>query len=230
MNSLGKDILGVLLLVVCSCSFSAGVSYDSSDFQRVSDIIDDVVLDIRYYSSNNFIGKKIRGYGAPIAYLIKRAVEALAKAADSLRKQGYRLLIWDAYRPQKAVSHFLEWIDDPNDPGDKSFYPNLEKSDLIADGYIAPKSGHSRGSTIDLTIVGKDGSFVDMGGSFDLFDARSNRNYEGLTGIQRTNRKILENAMTEAGFVGANSEWWHYTYKDEEYKDTHFDFDVRYNL
>ena len=217
-------------MVVCSCGFSAVVSYDSSDFQRISDIIDDVVLDIRYYSSNNFIRKKIRGYDAPMAYLTKKAVEALAKAADSLRKQGYRLLIWDAYRPQKAVNHFLEWIDDPNDRGDKSFYPNLEKSDLIAGGYIAPKSGHSRGSAIDLTIVEKDGSFVDMGGSFDLFDARSNRNYEGLTGIQRTNRKILENAMTEAGFVGANSEWWHYTYKDEEYKDTYFDFDVKYNL
>ena len=217
-------------MVVCLSDLVSVLSYDSSDFRRIPDVIDDAVLDIRYYSSNNFIGKKIRGYEAPMAYLTKKAAKALAKAADSLRKQGYRLLIWDAYRPQKAVNHFIEWINDLSDPGDKSFYPNLEKSDLIADGYIAPKSGHSRGSTIDLTIVERDGSFVDMGGSFDLFDTRSNRNYEGLTETQKTNRNILENAMTEAGFDGADSEWWHYTYKDEGYKDTYFDFDVKYNL
>lgn len=211
-------------------NFSLVVSHDSSDFQRISDVIDDVILDICYYSSNNFTGKKIKGYNAPVAYLTKKALNALVIAAADLRKQGYRLLIWDAYRPQKAVDHFIEWINDPNDLGDKSFYPKFRKSDLISHDYIALKSGHSRGSTIDLTMVKKDGSPVDMGGSFDLFDARSNRNYKGLTENQENNRKILENAMIKAGFVGINSEWWHYTYKDEDYKDTYFDFDVEYSV
>ncbi len=227
-----KKILGVLFfnMTVCSSCFSAIVSYNNGDFQKVSDVICDAVLDIRYYSSNNFTGKKIRGYNAPVPYLTKKALNALVVAANDLRQQGYRLLIWDAYRPQKAVDHFVEWINDPKDPGDKSFYPNIEKSNLISGGYIAPKSGHSRGSTIDLTIVKKDGSSVDMGGTFDLFDKRSNRNYERLTEAQKNNRKILENAMIKVGFIGADSEWWHYTYKDEDYKNTYFDFDIGYDL
>ena len=113
--------------------------------------------------------------------MTKESLKALSIAAEDLRKQGYRILIWDTYRPQKAVDNFVEWINNPEDIGDKSFYPNLNKSDLIKGNYIMPKSGHSRGSTVDLTIITKDGAFVDMGGTFDLFSEISHPDYKKLT-------------------------------------------------
>ena len=145
------------------------VSCDKSGFDKVYNVIDDAVYDLRYYSPYNFTGNKIRGYKAPVAYMTKEALRALAIAAADLRKQGYRILIWDTYRPQKAVDNFVEWINNPADEGNKSFYPELKKSDLLKGNYIAEKSGHTRGSTIDLTIIKMDGAFVDMGGTFDLF-------------------------------------------------------------
>lgn len=202
------------------------ISTDKSDFAEISSVIDDAAYDIRYYSSNNFTGGKIDGYKAPRAYLTKQAVSALAKAADTVRSQGYRLLIWDSYRPQKAVDNFVRWINDANNAGDKSFYPNLEKSALLKGDYIMAKSGHTRGSTVDLTIIKKDGGFVDMGGTFDLFSEVSHPDYQNLTDEQKHNRQILHDAMIKAGFKGLNSEWWHFTLKDEPYKDTYFNFDV----
>ncbi|MBR2273671.1 MAG: M15 family metallopeptidase [Alphaproteobacteria bacterium] len=202
------------------------ISTDKSNFAEISSVIDDVVYDIRYYSSNNFTGHKINGYKAPRAYLTKEALSALAKAAEDLRAQGYRLLIWDSYRPQKAVDNFVNWINNPNDEGDKSFYPNLEKSDLLARDYVMAKSGHSRGSTVDLTIIKKDGSFVDMGGTFDLFAEISHPDYANITDEQKHNRQILQDAMTKAGFKGISSEWWHFTLKEEPYQDTYFNFDI----
>ncbi|MCR5504615.1 MAG: M15 family metallopeptidase [Elusimicrobiaceae bacterium] len=202
------------------------ISEDKSGFAEIHTIIDDAVYDLRYYSPNNFTGNKINGYKAPRAYLTKEALKALSKAAADLRKQGYRLLIWDAYRPQKAVDNFVAWIKNPLDPGDKTFYPELQKSDLIAGSYIATKSGHTRGSTIDLTIIKKDGSSVDMGGTFDLFSEISHTNYKNLTEEQKKNRQILRSAMLKAGFKGIFSEWWHFTLKNEPYKNTYFNFDV----
>ncbi len=202
------------------------ISADKSDFAEISSVIDDVAYDIRYYSPNNFTGNKINGYKAPRAYLTKKALSALANAAEDLRTQGYRLLIWDSYRPQKAVDNFVKWINDENDKGDKSFYPDLEKSDLLAGDYIMAKSGHTRGSTVDLTIIKKDGSFVDMGGTFDLFSEISHPDYADLTDEQKHNRQILHDAMIKAGFKGIYSEWWHFTLEDEPYKDTYFDFDI----
>ena len=215
-----------LFLTVIPFVFADEISYDKSDFVKVYTVIDDAVFDIRYYSPNNFTGKKINGYNAPIVYMTKDSANALAIAAADLRKQGYRLLIWDTYRPQKAVDNFLKWINDPYDEGDKSFYPNLKKSDLLAGNYIAEKSGHSRGSTVDLTIIHKDGSFVDMGGTFDLFSEISHPDYKKLTKKQKNNRKILRDAMIKAGFNGIDSEWWHYTYKAEPYKNTYFNFNI----
>lgn len=202
------------------------ISTDKSDFAEISTVIEDAAFDIRYYSSNNFTGNKIEGYKAPRAYMTKKALAALKIAADDLRKQGYRLLIWDSYRPQKAVDNFVKWINNPNDPGDKSFYPKLEKSDLIAGVYIMPKSGHTRGSTVDLTIIRKNSGFVDMGGTFDLFSEVSHPDYKKLTKKQKKNRKILRDAMVKAGFNPLDSEWWHFTLKDEPYPDTYFNFDV----
>ena len=222
-----KIILVLFLLLGLMPQIKADtISYDKSGFDKIYNVIDDAVFDLRYYSPYNFTGSKIRGYNAPIAYMTKEALKALAVAADDLRQQGYRILVWDSYRPQKAVDNFVEWINDPNNPGDKSFYPYLNKSDLITGVYIMPKSGHTRGSTIDLTIIKKDGSFVDMGGTFDLFSERSHPDYKKLTKKQKNNRKILRDAMIKAGFVGIDSEWWHFTLKDEPYKDTYFDFDV----
>ena len=206
---------------------SSQISYDKKDFAPVYTVIDDAAFDIRYYSSNNFTGNKINGYKVPVAYMTKESLKALAVAADDLRKQGYRLLIWDTYRPQKAVDNFVEWINNPNDEGDKSFYPELKKSDLLAGQYIMAKSGHTRGSTVDLTIIKKDGSFVDMGGTFDLFSEISHPDYKKLTKKQKKNRKILHDAMIKAGFKGIDSEWWHFTLENEPYPDTYFNFDVK---
>ena len=202
------------------------ISTDKSDFAPISSVIYDAAYDLRYYSDNNFTASRIRGYKAPVAYMTKKALKALAVAAADLRKQGYRLLIWDSYRPQKAVDHFVEWINDPKNPGDKSFYPTLKKSNLLAGNYIMAKSGHTRGSTIDLTIIKKDGGFVDMGGTFDLFSEISHPDYKKITKQQKQNRKILSDAMVKAGFKGLDSEWWHFTLKDEPYPDTYFNFDV----
>ena len=216
----------LILFSFVQTGFASQISYDKSNFVPIYTVVDDAAYDIRYYSSNNFTGNKINGYKAPIAYMTKEGAEALSLAAKDLRKQGYRLLIWDSYRPQKAVDNFVEWINNPNDEGDKSFYPDLKKSDLLKGQYIMEKSGHTRGSTVDLTLIKKDGSFVDMGGTFDLFSEISHPDYKKLTREQKINRKILKNAMQRAGFRGIDSEWWHFTLKNEPYPDTYFDFDV----
>lgn len=223
-----KKYIVILLLCIGVFSFAKAdtISTDKSGFDKIYNVIDDAVFDLRYYSDYNFTGHKIRGYNAPVAYMTKEALQALAKAAADLRQQGYRILVWDAYRPQKAVDHFVEWINDPNDLGNKSFYPRLQKIDLITGEYVYPKSGHTRGSTIDLTIVKQDGSFVDMGGTFDLFSEVSHPNYKKLTKKQKRNRKILRDAMVKAGFVPLETEWWHFTLKDEPYKGVYFNFDV----
>ena len=223
-----KKIFLILMLLfgLNQAGFASQISYDKSDFAPVYTVIDDAAYDIRYYSSNNFTGNKIKGYKAPVAYMTKEALKALSIAADDLRHQGYRLLIWDTYRPQKAVYNFVEWINNPNDKGDKSFYPNLEKSNLLEGNYIMEKSGHTRGSTVDLTIIKKNGGYVDMGGTFDLFSEVSHPDYKKLTKKQKQNRKILHDAMVKAGFNPIDSEWWHFTLKNEPYPDTYFDFDV----
>ncbi len=219
-------LIGLVLLGLVQLVNASQISYDKSGFLPVSAMIDDAAYDMRYYSSNNFTGNKINGYKAPIAYMTKEGVNALAVAADDLRQQGYRLLIWDTYRPQKAVFNFVDWINNPADEGDKTFYPTLKKSDLLEGQYIMEKSGHTRGSTVDLTLIKKDGSFVDMGGTFDLFSEISHPDYKKLTREQKKNRKILHDAMIKAGFKGIDSEWWHFTLENEPYPDTYFNFDV----
>jgi D-alanyl-D-alanine dipeptidase len=223
-----KNLFLILLILFgfSQATIASQISCDKSDFVPIYTVIDDAAYDIRYYSSNNFTGNKINGYNVPVAYMTKKGAKALAVAAEDLRKQGYRLLIWDSYRPQKAVDNFVEWINNPEDMGDKSFYPNLNKSDLLKGQYIMEKSGHTRGSTVDLTLIKKDGSFVDMGGTFDLFSEISHPNYKKLTKAQKKNRKILHDAMVKAGFKGIDSEWWYFTLENEPYPDTYFDFDV----
>ena len=202
---------------------------DASDFVLLSDAVPDAILEIRYYSTYNFIGDRIDGYEEPVALLTKEAASALKKISDNLKAKGYRLKIYDAYRPQKAVNHFMRWAKDATDTRMKQyFYPDLEKTELFPLGYIAEHSGHSKGSTVDLTLFDmKTEKEVDMGGTFDFFGELSHPDYRGITDEQYNNRMILREAMIDGGFDPLPEEWWHFTLKDQPYPDTYFTFPVR---
>ena len=224
-----KLVLGIAVLFLC-CGAARGVeSNDSSGFVPLAEAVPDAILEIRYYSTYNFVGERIDGYDAPCAMLTKEAAKALKAVSDELAPKGYRLKIYDAYRPRRAVSHFMRWAKDAGDTRMKKyFYPKLDKSVLFARGYIAKRSGHSRGSTVDLTLFDMEtGKEADMGGTFDYFGEESHLNYKGLTKEQRANRMILRDAMTAHGFKTLSKEWWHFTLADEPYPDTYFDFPVR---
>ena len=205
------------------------LSDDASGFVLLGEAVPDAVLEIRYYSTYNFIGERIDGYEEPVALLTKQAAAALKQVSDGLLWKGYRLKIFDAYRPQKAVDHFMRWAADPEDTRMKQyFYPRLDKNILIPHGFIAEHSGHTRGSTLDLTLIDmRTGLETDMGGTFDLFEECSHSDYPGLTETQKQNRAVLREAMTEHGFLPLREEWWHYTLDQEPYPDTYFTFPVR---
>ncbi len=203
--------------------------YDASGFVSLSETVPNVILEIRYYSEYNFVGDRIDGYEEPCALISREAADALSGAAHDAEELGYMLKIYDAYRPQTAVNNFIKWAEDIDDTRMKDyFYPELDKSVLFDQGYIAAKSGHSRGSTVDLTLFDmRTGKDVDMGGVFDYFGERSHPDYIGdLTPEQINNRNILRNIMTENGFNPLDTEWWHFTLNNEPYKDTYFDFPV----
>ena len=204
------------------------VSNDGTGFVSVSEAAPDVILEIRYYSTFNFIGDRIDGYLQPIALLTKEAAARLKEAGDELAKKGYRLKVFDAYRPQTAVDHFMRWA---NDLGDtrmkKHFYPDLDKSVLIPEGYIARRSGHSRGSTVDLTLFDMETQKeTDMGSPFDFFGEKSHPGYRGITEKQYQNRMLLRETMLRHGFRPLSEEWWHFTLIGEPYPDTYFTFPV----
>ena len=197
-------------------------------FVKISDVIPDVILEIRYYSTHNFVGQRIDGYLAPTAMLTRQAADSLKVVSDELKAQGYRLKIYDAYRPQCAVDHFVRWAADvPDTLMKRYFYPNVDKSRLFELEFIMEKSGHTRGSTVDLTLFDmaaeKD---VDMGGPFDWFGEESHPDYTGVTPEQYANRMILRDAMLRHGFKPLDSEWWHFTLKNEPFPDTYFTFPV----
>ena len=204
-------------------------SNDTSGFVSAGEAIPDVLLDIRYYSSFNFIGERIDGYEEPTALLTREAAQALKTVSEEAMERGLRLKIFDAYRPQKAVDHFMRWAKDPDDIRMKQyFYPGLEKKDIIPQGYIAEHSGHSRGSTVDLTLF--DMSLqqdLDMGGTFDFFGEKSHPDYAGTTAEQHENRMLLQRLMVQHGFRPLKTEWWHFTLEDEPWQDTYFTFPVR---
>ncbi|MDO4217986.1 MAG: M15 family metallopeptidase [Bacteroidales bacterium] len=204
----------------------------TTDFVVLTDIVPDAILEIRYYSTYNFVGTRIDGYEAPQALCTRQAAEALAKANQSLKEQGYRLKIYDAYRPQKAVDHFVRWSKDQADSTMKPFfYPELTKDVLFPLGYICAQSGHSRGSTFDLTLFDdRTGKEVDMGGTFDYFGTLSHPDYQGVTPQQYQNRMLLRQAMMAAGFKPLDTEWWHFTLSNEPYPDTYFTFPVTNTL
>ncbi|MBR0352475.1 MAG: M15 family metallopeptidase [Oscillospiraceae bacterium] len=204
------------------------LSDDSSDFVLLSEAVPDVILEIRYYSTFNFVGDRIDGYEEPLAMLTKEAAAALKEASDELMSMGYRLKIFDAYRPQKAVTHFMNWALDAEDTRMKDyFYPELEKDVLFPQGYIAEHSGHSRGSTVDLTLFDmKTEREVDMGGTFDYFGELSHPEYTDITEEQYAMRMLLREVMMKHGFRPLPEEWWHFTLENEPYPDTYFTFPI----
>ena len=199
-------------------------------FVVISEAVPDVILEIRYYSTYNFVGSRIDGYEEPVALMTKEAAKALKAVSDDVKAQGYRLKIYDAYRPARAVAHFCRWAKDADTSMKRAFYPNLDKANLFKQDYIASKSGHSRGSTVDLTLFDmKTGKEVDMGGTFDMLDPSAHPDYKGITQQQYENRQILRQAMMRHGFKPLYSEWWHFTLRDEPYPNTYFDFPVRFH-
>ena len=201
---------------------------DPSGFVLLSDYVPHVVQEIRYYSTYNFIGERIDGYEEPCALITIEAARALKAVSSELIVQGYRLKVFDAYRPVSAVKQFIFWgIEDQDIRMKPYFYPELEKQSLFAEGYIAKQSSHSRGSAIDLTLLDmKTGKELDMGSPFDLFSEVSHPDYRGVTKEQYENRMLLQRAMVRNGFVPLPCEWWHFALKDEPYPDTYFTFPV----
>jgi len=214
---------------------------DASQFVNITDVVPDAILEIRYYSTYNFVGTRVDGYEEPIALLTRQAADSLRAVSEDLKKQGYRLKIYDAYRPQCAVDHFVRWAADVNDTLMKPyFYPDVPRDKLFELGYIAKKSGHTRGSTVDLTLFDMaTEKEVDMGGTFDWFGLESHPGFGGnqktgkykpndrITAEQFHNRMILREAMLRHGFKAIDEEWWHFTLKNEPFPDTYFTFPVK---
>ena len=223
---------------------------DNSQFVNLTDAVPDAILEIRYFSTYNFVGHRIDGYEEPTALLTRRAADSLKAVSDELCKQGYRLKIYDAYRPQKAVDHFVRWAQNLNDTKMKQyFYPDLDKSVLFEQEYIYERSGHTRGSTVDLTLFDMaTEKELDMGGTFDWFGPESHPDFCGnpetgkytgdnskspaepkrsITAEQFEHRMILRRAMLAHGFKPIDTEWWHFTLKDEPFPETYFTFPVK---
>ena len=201
---------------------------DSSGFVMLADYVPRIIQEIRYHSSYNFIGERIDGYEEPCAILSLDAARALKSAANELFVMGYQLKVFDAYRPARAVKHFVLWgIEDQDIRMKPYFYPDLEKQELFAQGYIAKRSSHSRGSAIDLTLFDmRTGKEADMGSPFDFFGEVSHPDYPDLSQEQLRNRKLLRDTMLRNGFLPIDCEWWHFVLADEPYPETYFDFPV----
>ena len=201
---------------------------DPSGFIVLADYIPSIVQEIRYHSTYNFIGDRIDGYEEPVAQLSKEAARALKGVSNEMIVLGYRLKVFDAYRPARAVRHFVLWgIEDTDIRMKPYFYPDLDKTELFAKGYIAKNSSHSRGSTVDLTLLDmKTGKVVDMGAPFDFFSEVSHPDYTGITEEQYENRMLLQKVMVRNGFKPFECEWWHFTLENEPYPETYFDFPV----
>lgn len=222
------------------------------DIVDLRDVAPTIRHDIRYATRHNFVGTRVEGYREPRCLLTRAAAVQLAKVQRDVLRRGYSLKVYDCYRPQRAVNHFVRWAADvPDTRMKREFYPRVDKSTLFDDGYIAEKSGHSRASTIDLTLVPwtagtdrhwtpRDGlqpcywpkalrfrdSSIDMGTGFDCFDTRAHTADPRSTPTQRANRQRLVGAMERRGFSNYENEWWHFTLDDEPYPDTYFDFPV----
>ena len=211
-----------------SIDYEMKVIMDSSGFVPLADYVPAIVQEIRYYSTYNFVGDRIDGYEEPCALLTKEAARALKIVSNEMIASGYRLKIFDAYRPARAVKHFVLWgIEDLDLRMKPYFYPGLEKQELFTRGYIASRSSHSRGSTVDLTLLDmRTGKELDMGSPFDWFGEKSHPGYRGITEDQYKNRMFLRTAMMRNRFLPLDCEWWHFTLDQEPYPDVYFDFPI----
>ena len=218
--------LNVALATMCFAEISAT---ESKGFVVLTDIVPDAIMEVRYYTLYNFIGDRVRGYEEPVILMTREAAFALREVNNELLPLGYTIKVFDAYRPQMAVDHFVEWAKDLNDVRmQKYFYPEEQKSNLFAHGYIASRSAHSRGSTVDLTLYDlRNQCDVDMGGTFDYFGYRSYPDYPNLTEQQKQNRQLLRSVMINHGFRGIDTEWWHFKLNNEPYPTTYFNFTVK---
>lgn len=211
---------------------SPAMTMDAAGLVDISTLVPDIALDMRYAGSGNFVGTPVDGYLAPRCYLLRPAAEALARVERELRGQQLRLKLFDCYRPARAVRHFVRWAGDLKDQRSKTqYYPNLDKRELLGD-YIAPISGHSRGATVDLTLLQCDAVAtrcrpLDMGTDFDFFDPLAHTQAEGLTAQQRENRQRLRVAMEGGGFSNYRLEWWHYTLSPEPAPSRLYDVPIR---
>jgi zinc D-Ala-D-Ala dipeptidase len=245
--------VGILLFAALLAPAPAvAAKHAPRDFVSLHDQVPSIIVEMRYITHHNFIGRPIRGYRQPLCIVTAATADALQRAQAAVRKRGYTLKVYDCYRPQRAVDDFVAWGKRLRDQRMKAeFYPREPKRRVFKDGYIATKSGHSRGSTIDLTLVKRpparqehyhrgdrlrdcagprskrfrDNS-IDMGTGYDCFDTKSHPFNPRVTAKQRKHRLLLRRAMLAAGFKGLNTEWWHFTLRDEPYPDTYFDFPV----
>jgi len=229
LNSTIKTLMVFLFFILLSFTDrKVNETPPNKNFVYLKELIPKLRSDLRYYGSNNFVGKPIEGYNEPKLLLTIEAANALKKVQDELERIGFGLLIYDAYRPQQATDHFVKWSKDMADTLMKDdFYPNINKEDLFKLGYIAKKSGHSRGSTVDLTIVSlKTKHILNMGSPYDLFDEKSHTEYPNITKNQHALRLLLKRRMEKHGFKSYEKEWWHFTLKNEPFPKTYFNFPI----
>jgi D-alanyl-D-alanine dipeptidase/L,D-peptidoglycan transpeptidase YkuD (ErfK/YbiS/YcfS/YnhG family) len=222
-------IIAVLSVALCAVLFPVAVlSAYPPGFVLARDMMPDVGIEVRYGGENNFVGERIDSYNAPEAIMTVESAAALKFASRALQEEGYGIKIFDAYRPQSAVAHFVRWGKDLKDVRMKGvFYPEVEKNDLFKEGYIASKSGHSRGSTVDVTLTRlATGTEVDMGSPFDYFGRISHAASPLVSQEQAANRKILRDAMVSAGFKPLGTEWWHFSLANDPHPNEYFDFPV----
>jgi len=201
-------------------------------FVNLGQVDGSIAIDMRYAGENNFVGERIDGYSAPRCFLTEPAATALAGVQRELETRGFSLVVYDCYRPQQAVDHFARWAENLSDTRTKArHYPNVDKSRLFELGYIAERSGHSRGSTVDVTLIkrgrGSGWAMVDMGTEHDFFDPASHTESSTITSAQRHNRLLLRDAMERGGFENFPNEWWHYTLRNEPYPHDYWDVVIR---
>jgi zinc D-Ala-D-Ala dipeptidase len=224
--------VGVIGFIAMMLGASAQAGERSPAFVDASEAVPGLVVEMRYAGDHNFVGSRIDGYQRRLCLLTKQAAAALGAVQHDLAEQGLGLKVFDCYRPARAVAHFVQWAQNLSDQrGKDEFYPDVDKRDLFRDGYIAERSSHSRGSTVDITVVrladGKPATELDMGTAFDRFSPRSWPGDPNVAAAARQNRALLAAAMTRRGFRPYDKEWWHFTLADEPFPDTYFDFPVR---
>ena len=221
----------IIYLIIVLFSFILNAQKLPKNFVYLEDIVPSIRIELRYFSNNNFIGKPIDGYNSKSLIITEETAKSLKKIQQELLQKELSLKIFDGYRPQKAVDHFVRWVQVLKDTLMKAqYYPKVKKNNLLKNGYIAERSGHSRGSTIDLTIINnKTGKALDMGSTYDFFGIQSHPLYQNISKKQKNNRMLLRNTMLNHGFTPYENEWWHFTLKKEPFPNTYFTFPISKN-